>query len=96
MLVPFDKRDNMQRWKVRDNMLRRVEPFYASLHLDRFEQGSSAYAVFLDDQGHSYPVGLAELAEVMTSPRGIISGEIHGQWAYARRGRYYSLRMVEE
>ena len=54
MLVPFDRRGNMQHYPIRDNMLRQAEPFDGRLRFERFVRGRA---------GAHYSIRLAKESE---------------------------------
>lgn len=66
-----------------------------TLHYDHYTRGRSSVTFYWkDDAGHSYPMFLNDLDNILTQD--VCASPIHGIFTYVKRGANYGIRFVKK
>lgn len=107
-LMPFGKVDEKWGDKAGDmlsyagNYYTAIEwreniPFQAKMKIIRYERGRSAARFILEDtEGHTYPMFLSNMVEILTSVGVEPGGYISGMWQGVKKGANYGLQLIPE
>lgn len=92
-VVPYDKHGNMLHYPTRDSVPKDGQPFDASMTLVSMERGrSAAFFWFKDELGHTFPMFMTDLTNLLKGP-GIVYGKTsHITWTYSKRGTNYGIK----
>lgn len=96
--IPFDEKGNLlhyvANWERNKAIWKPNVPWDGTLTLDRISRGrSAAYFLWLDDEGHIFPMFLTDLGEIVRHHT-ISHGRITGRWGVVKRGTNYGVKLL--
>lgn len=97
--VPVDEQGNWlgygQDWRTK-GWIEILQPFYATMTIDRMYAGRSAKGIILKDEGGTeYPLFIKDFVDL--AKNGTVSnGKITGFWTASKRGNNYGVRFVSK
>lgn len=95
--APFDTEGNLLHFPGYGGspQWRPVEPFHATMRVERTQRGrSAAYFIWTDQDGRTFPMFISDLLELLLD-RDVASGQVTGWWAVRKRGENFGIRIAE-